>query len=261
MMLVQLALVLSHLGYVDQARERFDKALAEARRLKHALTLANVLVRANLATSYAFDTSSTRFDSLTRTAETQRHAEELLALSTEHGFPLFMGWATALRGRSLVTLGQAREGLMLLSGGLTAVRATGAVASTPLLFIWLAQACAMLGQPVEGLNHLAEAAQIVETTDERDVEAELHRWRGNLLNATGDPSAAEQSYHQALAVAKRQSAKTWELLTAMSLARLWRDQGKRTEAHDLVAPIYGWFTEGFDTPVLRDAKALLDQPT
>ena len=117
----------------------------------------------------------------------------------------------------------------------------------------------MLGQPVEGLNHLAEAAQIVETTDERDVEAELHRLRGNLLNAIGDPSAAEKSYHRALTVAKRQSAKTWELLTAMSLARLWRSQGKRAEAHDLLAPIYRWFTEGFDTPVLQDAKALLDQ--
>jgi predicted ATPase/class 3 adenylate cyclase len=260
MMLAQLALVLSHLGYVDQARGRFDKALTEARRLNHALTLANVLVRANLATSYAFDTSSMRFDSVTtRTAETQRHAEELLALATEHGFPLFLGWATALRGWNLVTLGQAREGLTLLTRGLTAVRATGAVASTPLLLIWLAQACAMLGQPVEGLNHLAEAAQIVETTDERDVEAELHRLRGNLLNAASDPSAAEQSYHQALAVAKRQNAKTWELLTALNLARLWRDQGKRTEARDLLAPIHGWFTEGFDTPVLQEAKALLDE--
>jgi predicted ATPase len=117
----------------------------------------------------------------------------------------------------------------------------------------------MLGQPVEGLNHLAEAAQIIETTDERNVEAELHRLRGNLLNATGNRSAAEQSYYQALAIAKRQSAKTWELLTATSLARLWRDQGKRTEAGDLLAPIYGWFTEGFDTPVLQDAKSLLEQ--
>jgi predicted ATPase/class 3 adenylate cyclase len=259
LMLAQLAVVLSHLGYVDQARERFDKALSEARRLKHALTLTNVLVRANLATSYAFDRSSTRFDSITRTAETQRYAEELLALSTEHGFPLFLGWATALRGWSLVTLGQAWEGLPLLTRGLAAVRATGAVASTPLLFIWLAEACAMLGQPFEGLNHLAEAAQIIETTDERHVEAELHRLRGNLLNATGDRSAAEQSYYQALAIAKRQSAKTWELLTAMSLARLWCDQGKRSEARDLLAPIYGWFTEGLDTPVLKEAKLLLEQ--
>jgi predicted ATPase len=117
----------------------------------------------------------------------------------------------------------------------------------------------VLGQPLEGLDHLAEAAEIVETKEERAFEAELHRSRGNLLRATGNRSAAERSYHQALAIAKRQSAKLWELLAAMSLARLWHHQGKRTEAHDLLAPIYGWFTEGFDTPVLQDANALLEQ--
>jgi len=117
----------------------------------------------------------------------------------------------------------------------------------------------MLGQLVEGLNCLAEAAQIMETTGERHNEAELHRSRGNLLRATGNRSGAEQSYHQALEVAKRQSAKLWELLSAMSLARLWRDQGKGTEARHLLAPVYGWFTEGFDAPVLQDAKALLDE--
>jgi predicted ATPase len=140
-----------------------------------------------------------------------------------------------------------------------AIRATGAVAGTPFVLTGLAEAYAMLGQPVEGLNSLAEAAQIVETTDERDQEAEVHRVRGELLNATGDRAGAEQSYHQALAVARRQSAKLFELCAATSLARLWRDQGKRTEARALLAPVYGWFTEGFDTPVLKDAKALLDQ--
>jgi predicted ATPase len=99
----------------------------------------------------------------------------------------------------------------------------------------------------------------MEKTDERFSEAELHRVRGELLTATGDQAAAEQNYKEALAVAKRQSARTFELRAATSLARLWRDQGKRTEARDLLAPIYGWFTEGFDTPVLQDAKNLLDQ--
>jgi predicted ATPase/class 3 adenylate cyclase len=247
LMLAQLAMTLTPLGYVNQARVRFSEALSEALRLRHALTLANVLVRANL------------FDWSIRTAEAQRHAEELLALSTEHDFPLFLGWAIALRGWGLVTLGEAREGLVLLKRGLTAVRATGAVAGTPRLYLWLAEACAVLGQPLEGLDHLAEAAEIIETKEERAFEAELHRLRGNLMRATGDRSAAEQSYHQALAVAKRQSAKLWELLAAVSLARLWHDQGKRTEARDLLAPIYGWFTEGFDTPVLQNAKTLLDE--
>jgi len=117
----------------------------------------------------------------------------------------------------------------------------------------------VLGQPLEGLDHLAKAAEIIETKEERAFEAELHRSRANLLYALGDPSAAEESYHQALAVAKRQSAKLWELQGATSLARLWRDQGKHADARDLLAPIYGWFTEGFDTRVLQDAKALLDE--
>jgi predicted ATPase len=117
----------------------------------------------------------------------------------------------------------------------------------------------MLGQPVEGLNCLAEAAQIIETTEERVNEAELHRVHGDLLNTTGDRSAAERDYRQALAVAERQSAKLFELRSATSLARLWRDQGKTADAQALLAPIYNWFTEGFDAPDLVDAKALLHE--
>jgi predicted ATPase len=147
----------------------------------------------------------------------------------------------------------------LLKKGLSVFRATGAVLYTPWALMLIAESYAKLGSPAEGLNCLAEAAQIIETTDERCYEAELHRLRGDLLNATGDRAATERSYHQALAVAERQSAKLFELRATTSLARLWRDQGKRTEARDLLAPIYGWFTEGFDTPVLQDAKALLDQ--
>ena len=116
----------------------------------------------------------------------------------------------------------------------------------------------MLGQLVEGQNCLNEAAQIIETTGERHNEAELYRLRGNLLYAMGDRSA-EESYRHALAIAKRQSAKLWELLSAISLARFWRDRDKRTEARDLLAPVFGWFTEGLDTPVLIEAKTLLDE--
>ena len=129
-----------------------------------------------------------------------------------------------------------------------------------MLFTWLAEAHAMLGQPAEERNCLAEAAQIVETTEERVDEAELlHRVRGDLLNAAGDRSGAEQHYRQAIAVAERQSAKLFQLRASTSLARLWRDQGKRAEARDLLGPIYNWFTEGFDAPDLKDAKALLDE--
>jgi hypothetical protein len=104
----------------------------------------------------------------------------------------------------------------------------------------LAEAYAKLGKPMEGLNCLTEAAQIIETTDERYGESELHRLRGDLLNATGEWVAAEENYHLALAVAERQSTKTFELRAATRLACLWRDQGKRSEARDLLAPIYGW---------------------
>jgi predicted ATPase len=127
------------------------------------------------------------------------------------------------------------------------------------MLMGLAEAYAMLGQPVEGLNCLAEAARIIETTEERYAEAELHRLRGDLLNATSDRSAAERSYRQALAVAERQSAKVWQLRASISLARLRRDQGKPAEARELLTSIYGWFTEGFDAPDLKDAKALLDE--
>ncbi len=188
------------------------------------------------------------------------HTEEVLALSTEQGFPHYLGLALAYRGRSLVAFGQAQEGLTLLMQGLAELRAMRSVVWTPMLFTWLAEAYAMLGQPAEARDCLAEAARIVETTDERCVEAELlHRVPGDMLNAAGDQSGAERHYRQAIAVAERQSAKLFQLRASASLARLWRDQGKRAEARDLLTPIYHWFTEGFDAPDLKDAKVLLDE--
>ena len=145
--------------------------------------------------------------------------------------------------------------------GLSVIRATGELSSVPWLLILLAEAHAKLGQSAEALNSLAEAAQLIERTDERCAEAELHRLRGDLLNATGDRGAAEENYQRALGVARRQSARTFELRAATSLAQLWRDQGKCREARDLLAPVYNWFTEGFDTPVLQEAKTLLEMLT
>jgi predicted ATPase len=246
-MLAHLAVTLAYLGYIDQARSRLDEALSETLGIEHAHASAHVLAWTCLV------------DLLICSPEAQRHIDELLALSTEHGFSLWLARATAFRGRLLTVLGQAQEGHALLARGLEATRATGTVLLTPMLLIWLAEAYAMLGQPVEGLGCLAEAAQIIETTDERDHEAELHRVRGDLLNATGDRSAAEQRYRQAIAIAERQSAKLFQLRASTSLARLWRDQGRCTEAHDLLVPIYNWFTEGFDAPDLKEAKTLLDE--
>jgi AAA ATPase domain len=247
LLLASLALTLAYLGYIDQARSRLNDALLEARQLRRGDTLVEVL---NLACAV---------DSFTGSPEMQRHAEELLALSTERGFPVFLAWATAHRGTSLTALGQGQEGLSLITRGMAGLRATGAVSGTSGLLMMLAWAYGRLGQPVDGLNCLAEAAQIIETTDERQPEAALHLVRGILLNATGDPSAAERSYHQAVEVAKRQSAKLLELRASISLARLWYQQDRRGEARDLLAPIYGWFTEGFDTRYLKEAKALLDE--
>jgi tetratricopeptide (TPR) repeat protein len=188
------------------------------------------------------------------------HIEELVTLTTRYGFSFYSSWAQAYRGRSLVVLGQVQEGLALLTQAREQVHATGGVVSKQMLLTWLAEAYAKLGQFDEERKCLAQAARIVETTEERVLEAELlHRVPGDLLNAVGDQAAAEQHYRQAIAVAERQSAKLFQLRASVSLARLWRDQGKRAEVCDLIGPLYNWFTEGFDAPDLKDAKALLDE--
>jgi predicted ATPase len=130
--------------------------------------------------------------------------------------------------------------------------------SVPFFLTLLAEAEGKAKERDEGLGHLAEAERLMAETEERWAEAELHRVRGQLLRAGHDPAGAERSFSQAINIAQQQSAKFWELRAAISLARLWREQGKRDAARDLLAPIYGWFTEGFDTPVLNEAKALID---
>jgi class 3 adenylate cyclase/tetratricopeptide (TPR) repeat protein len=244
--LVHLGTTLAIMGYIDQARTRVDAAVLESRRLGHALTLVDVL----------FWAAWTKWVSGS-VDELQAHAEEAIALSNEHGFPFWLGWGLVCRGWSLSALGQGDEGLALVKRGLALARDTGGVVHTPWALTLLAESQARLGHPAVGLRHAVDAAQVMEKTDERFSEAELHRVRGDLLAATGDQAAAEQNYTEALGVAKRQGARTFELRAATSLARLWRDQGKRREARDLLAPVYGSFTEGFGTPVLQDAKALL----
>src|SRR3954469_12099545 len=245
-LLTWLALVLAYLGYIDQARSRMDQALSEARRLGHVHISAHVL-----------DTA-TWIEWLTRSPYV--HLEEFMALTAEHDFPQYRGWALAHRGQSLVALAQPREGIALLTQGIAKLGPTGCVTTTSMLYTWLAEAHALLGQSAEKQDCLAEAARIVKRTGERAHEAELlHRVPGDLLNAAGDQSTAEQHYRQAIAVAEKQSAKLFQLRASVSLARLWRDQGRQTEARDLLAPIYGWFTEGFDAPDLKEAKALLDE--
>ena len=151
------------------------------------------------------------------------------------------------------------EGISLLRSGLAAYRATGAEVWVPHYVALLAGACEIAGRIEESLTLLDEAFQVVERTGERWFEAELHRHKGQLLVRQGQSEAAEELYLRALGIAVEQGAKLWELRSAVSLARLYADQRRPTEARDLVAPVYGWFTEGFDTPDLIDAKALLDE--
>ena len=125
----------------------------------------------------------------------------------------------------------------------------------------LATACEIAGQAEEGLALLGEALQIVERTGERWIAAELNRHKGLLLLRQGDSESAEELYRKALSIAEEQGAKLWELRAAMSLARLWGEQGRRAEALDLLAPVCGWFTEGFNTADLKEAQELLDELT
>ena len=181
-----------------------------------------------------------------------------MEVATEQGFPLWRAQGTIYRGYIKVRNGDVAEGISLLRSGLSAYRATGAEMWVPEQIALLATACAIAGQTEESQTLLDDALQIVERTGERWLEAELNRYKGHLLLRQGHTEAAEELYRKALGIAVEQEAKLWELRAAASLARLRRDQGRRGEARDLLAPIYGWFTEGFDTPDLREAKALLD---
>jgi predicted ATPase len=164
-----------------------------------------------------------------------------------------------LRGWVKVKNGDVTEGISLLRSGLSAYRSTGAEIWMPHFIALLARACEIAGQVEEGLTLLDDAFQVVERTGERWFEAELHRHKGRLLLRQGYSKAAEELYRKAVSIAAEQSAKLWELRAAMSLAPLCRDQGRRDEARDLLAPVYGWFIEGFDTQDLQEAKALLSE--
>jgi predicted ATPase len=190
----------------------------------------------------------------------QAHAEAVLALATEHGFMLYAAVGAFFRGLALAAQGQSAEGIAQMRQGLASVQATGTAVDIPLYLTQLAAAHGQVGQVEEGLHLLMEAMAVGDTTGGRYYEAELHRLHGELLlrQAVPDAPQAEACFQQALAVARCQQAKSWELRAAMSLSRLWQCQGKRQEARQLLAPIYGWFTEGFDTADLQDAKALLD---
>jgi predicted ATPase len=245
----QMGRALCVLGYPDQAVQ-WDQ---------EGLTIAHALARPfALVDSLYVSAIIQRARRAWRTV--QAHVEAILALATEHGFARHVALGVSLRGMALAGQGQRAAGLTQMQEGLAAVRATGTAAGMPGYLASLIEAYGQMGQVDEGMHLLAEALTLVDTTGERQMEAELHRLHGELLlrQAVPEAPAAAACFQQALAVARHQQARWWELRAAMSLARLWQRQGKRAEARELLAEIYGWFTEGFDTADLQEARALLE---
>jgi predicted ATPase len=233
---------LASCGYLDQARSRCDEALAEAREVSHAPTLAHILW-------FAWDVG---WCARSEPLELLRYADELFALSTKHKLAPWHKTAIVARGWCLAALGRAEQGISLLTNMLSDPHA-----ANPNPSVLLAEAYWMAGQPEVALMHLAKA----NATQVRRYQCEALRIRGELLMLTGDCVAAEASFRDAVGLARQQTAKLFELRSSSSLARLWRDQGNTQQARELLAPVYDWFTEGFDTRDLKEAKALLEELT
>ena len=240
------AIVLFCLGFPDQALAQSSAAIAEALRLAHPPSLALSLSLGTLPLALVGDNLAL-----------DKRADQLVKVATEQGFPVWRAVGTVHRGWIMVGNGDVAEGVSLLRSGSAAYRATGTEMWTTHFLALQARACGIAGQNENALTMLDEALQIVARTRARWFEAELIRLKGQLVLRQGDTAAAEKLYRNALSIAVEQEAKLWELRAAASLARLRRDQGRHAEARDLVAPVYEWFTEGFDTADLKEAKALL----
>jgi predicted ATPase len=241
--------ILQLLGHPDQSRRRLHEALAMARDVAHPYTLAVALFFSALASQLRRDAQTT-----------QGHTTELVALSTEYGFQMFLAFGIAWQGRTIAVQGQATEGVAQIRQGLAMLQATGTAVWRSCFLSLLAEVYKEAGQLEEGVATLNDGIAFVEGTGERFYEAELHRLKGELLWMQGEDEAEVEGYYQhAIQVARRQSAKWLELRAVMSLSRLWWEQGRVDEARQMLAEIYGWFTEGFDTPDLQEAKALLEE--
>jgi DNA-binding winged helix-turn-helix (wHTH) protein/tetratricopeptide (TPR) repeat protein len=245
--------ILYLLGYPDQALQCSQEALALARELAQPFSLAAALGRA---------AHIHRLRGAQQDAQTLEEAS--LALYREQGFTQGAAQEMVWQGWDRVTQGDAEGGIAQMCQGLEALRATGAEIERPWLLSAVARAYGQAGRADEGLAVLEEALATVDKTGKYLDASGLYRRKGDLLLAQHGPwgkgaAEAEACFDQALAIARQQQAKALELRAAMSLARLWQQQGKRAEARDLLAPIYGWFTEGFDTAALRETKALLKE--
>jgi predicted ATPase len=245
-----LVIVLFCLGYPDQALALSNAAIAAARKSDYAPSLAQSLAL-----------GTTVLELVGENAALKERAGLLAAVGTEQDFPFYRAAGTIFCGWAKMKSGEMAEGMSLIRAGSAAFRATGSEAWMPYFLSLLARACEIADQFEEALTLLDDALQIGDRTGERWFAAETNRQKGQLLLRQGSSEAAEELYYKALSIAHEQEAKLWELRAAASLARLRRDQGRHTEARDLLAPVYGWFTEGFDTPDLKEARALLAELT
>ena len=237
------------LGYPKAAVLDAYHAVHGAREMGLAGTLMNTLALTSLTHAFCGDY-------VTATAQ----LEELTGLAEKKGSLYWKAFATWLQGCLLAHIGNAPEAVGILTSGIAAWRSTGATLFAPMQLSYLAAAYAKLGQFDDAWRLIGEAMTAIETTKERSCEAEVNRTAGEIALASPKPNVAQAGAHfdRALTVARQQQAKSWELRASISLARLWRSQGKVQQARELLAPVYGWFTEGFDTRDLKEAKALLD---
>jgi len=243
-----LGFVLLCLGLPDRALTQTNAAIAEARRLAHPPSLASSLMVGAMLLSLLDDNRGL-----------DERANELVTVAVEQGVPWWHTVGTFYRGWVTLQNGNAAEGIFLMRNGSTAYRDTGAEMWVPYHTALRARACELAGQMEEAAVLLNDAFHTAEKTGERWFAAELARHKGQLLLRQGHFEPAEEFYRTALSIARKQEAKLWELRAAASLARLRRDQGRRAEARELLASVYDWFTEGFGTPDLKDAKALLNE--
>jgi class 3 adenylate cyclase/predicted ATPase len=237
------------LGYPQAALADTEHALVVAREIGHSATMM-----------YVLNFSAWTHIHCGNYATTNALVDEFSALKDQTGSVFWGAWGMMQRGCLLALTGKASDAVQTITCGVTAMQSTGTTMWIPFWLSYLARANAEIGQPDDARRCIGEAMAAVETAKERWCEAEVNRIAGEiaLLSPEPDVAKAETYFERALAVARKQQAKSWELRAAMSMARLWRDQGKRDEARDLLAHVYGWFTEGFDTLDLKEAKALLD---
>lgn len=241
-----LSRTLACMGCFVEASARREEAMSKARSVEYAYTLAHGLMESCLS-----------LWGIASIEELLRWVEELLRVSQVNEFAMFEAQAKTLRGWCLATMGQHTEGAALVRAGTAAYRTTGSRLFVPFYLTVAAETLAMNGEAMEGLAAIEEGIDLIEETGERWAEAETYRVKAELEHASDCAVAAEESLWRALKVAQCQSAKLWEVRAALCLARLWCQQGKRAYARDLLVPVYGWFTEGFDTPDLKDARELL----